>query len=147
MIGGKRRKKKKKKKIKNRKKIRKKTNKKKNKKKEKTETNVLITDWLYMIVTQLYAFNEMNSLKGRVQNTEAKWNSKCPYFIFDCFAMCSSALFSVWVGVCMDPRYLWWNWTVKMEGAFLKWYVGNWLPVTLLKATWPHPRSWLGNMP
>lgn len=145
MTGGKRRKKKRKRK---KSKIGKKKKEKKNQKERKDRdqcVNHRLT--LYMIVTQLYAFNEMNSLKGRVQNTEAKWNSKCPYFIFNCFAVCSSALFSVWVCVCVDPQYLWWNWTVKMEGAFLKWFVGNWLPVTLLKATWPHPRSWLGNMP
>lgn len=49
--------------------------------------------------------------------------------------------------LCVNPQYLWWNWTVKMEGAFLKCFVGNWRPVMLLETTWPHPRSWLGNVP
>lgn len=71
-----------------------------------------------MIVTQLYAFNQMNSLKGRVQNTEAKWNSRMPIFyiwllchVFFCFVLCVGGVCTWILGICDETGL--WRWRVR----------------------------------
>lgn len=118
------------------------------KKLKKAGTNVLIVDWVWpmaMTLTQLYAFNQMNSLKGIVQNTEAKWNSKLP--IFYIWLLCHVFCFVLCVGVCARGSSLF---TMKLdcedEGCVLEMVCGKLAPCHVTESylatsqvlTWKH---------
>lgn len=78
-----------------------------------------------IVTQQLYASDQVNSLRKRVQNTEVKWNSRMPVFyiwllchVFFCFVLC------VWILSIYDETGLWrWrvrSWNVLWEtGALL----------------------------